>query len=64
MTIEEIDTLLKTTGFPVKYDHFTGVISPPCITYLTPYTNNVKADNKAYVVVNHWQVELYTNKKI
>lgn len=63
MTLAEVYTMLKQTGYPVAYHHFTTVPTPPYVVYLTPYSPNFAADDKAYVKVNHLQVELYTAKK-
>jgi hypothetical protein len=63
MTINDLDAILVTTGFPVAYHSFDGVMEPPCIVYLTPFSNNTYADNKVYKKGNRWQIELYTDKK-
>jgi len=41
-------TLLKSTGLPVAYHHFTSPPSPPYIVYLFSYSSNFGADNKVY----------------
>ena len=56
-------TLLKTTGLPVAYHHFTSPPSPPYIVYLFSYSSNFGADNKVYNGAKNFQVELYTTKK-
>jgi len=64
MTLTELYTLLKSTGYPVAYSHFNG--SPPSIpfiTYLEADSTNFFADNRTYKQVKGIQVELYTNKK-
>lgn len=68
MTLNEIYTILKATGFPVAYSHFTAtnntpLPSPPYITYLSAYSSNFKADNKVYHKIDNLQIELYTSKK-
>ncbi|MGS0745559.1 hypothetical protein ACU70A_06350 [Syntrophomonas erecta subsp. sporosyntropha] len=55
--------LLKTTGLPVAYHHFTSPPSPPYIVYLFSYNSNFGADNKVYDAKKNFQVELYTTKK-
>ena len=55
--------LLKTTGLPVAYHHFTSPPSPPYIVYLFSYNTNFGADNKVYNAVKNFQVELYTKAK-
>lgn len=55
--------LLKTTGLPVAYHHFTSPPSPPYIVYLFSYNSNFGADNRVYDAAKNYQVELYTTKK-
>ena len=68
MTLSDIYTILKATGYPVAYSHFTATTNnplptPPYITYLSTYSSNLKADNKVYQKIDNLQIELYTNKK-
>jgi hypothetical protein len=56
-------TLLKTTGLPVAYHHFTSPPSPPYIVYLFSYSSNFGADNKVHSQADNYQVELYTKTK-
>ena len=56
-------TLLKSTGLPVAYHHFTSPPSPPYIVYLFAYSSNFGADNKVHSQADNYQVELYTTKK-
>ncbi len=56
-------TLLKTTGLPVAYHHFTSPPSPPYIVYLFSYSSNFGADNRVYNKQSNYQVELYSTKK-
>lgn len=55
--------LLKTTGVPVAYHHFTSPPSPPYVVYLFSYSSNFGADNKVYEAQKNFQVELYTKAK-
>ena len=55
--------LLKTTGLPVAYHHFTSPPSPPYMVYLFSYNTNFGADNKVYDAAKNFQVELYTKTK-
>ena len=55
--------LLKTTGLPVAYHHFTSPPSPPYVVYLFSYSSNFGADNKVYNAAKNYQVELYTKVK-
>ena len=63
MTIKQIETLLKTTGFPVAYHHFNKAPVTPYIVFIIPYTTSIKGDDKVLVKAKHLQVELYTDKK-
>lgn len=55
--------LLKTTGVPVAYHHFTSPPSPPYVVYLFSYNTNFGADNRVYEAAKNFQVELYTKTK-
>jgi len=55
--------LLKSTGLPVAYHHFTSPPEPPYIVYLFSYSSNFGADNRVYNKQSNYQVELYTAKK-
>lgn len=63
--LENFKEILKTTGFPVAFHSFPEKEAPPMpyIIYLTPYSNNFKADGKVYSSSPHIQVELYTQFK-
>ena len=55
--------LLKSTGLPVAYHHFTSPPTPPYIVYLFSYSFNFGADNKVHSQADNYQVELYTTIK-
>ncbi len=55
--------LLKSTGLPVAYHHFTSPPSPPYVVYLFAYNTNFGADNKVYSGAKNFQVELYAKAK-
>lgn len=63
MTLAELNTALKATGYPVAYSHFKSEVTPPYIVYLFAYDSDLKADNINYVSIGNFQVELYTDKK-
>lgn len=68
MTLSEVNTILKATGYPVAYSHFTSsnntpLPTPPYICYLSAYSSNLQADNKVYKKIDNLQIELYTAKK-
>lgn len=63
--LEEFKKMLGKSGFPVAYHSFPKGEAPgmPYIVYMTPYSNNFKADGKVYSSSRHLQVELYTQFK-
>ena len=65
MRLEELKTLLGTTGLPVTYRAWPENDAPPMpyICYLVTYSNNFGADNRVYHKIDHLQVELYTKLK-
>lgn len=65
MRLEELKTLLGTTGLPVTYRAWPENDAPPMpyICYLVTYSNNFGADNQVYHKIDHIQVELYTKLK-
>ena len=68
MTLSDLVKILKATGYPVAYSHFTVIENntmpvPPYIAYIFTYSSNMYADNKVYQKVNNVQIELYTIKK-
>lgn len=63
MLLNELKTLLQTTGYPVAYSFFREPQDPPFIAFTEPYTNNFFADDKTYRVRPRWHVELYTAMK-
>ena len=46
MTLQELNNILKSTGYEVAYSHFNTPIKPPFITYLISNSENFIADNK------------------
>lgn len=64
MTLAELVTILRATGYPLAYSHFK--IEPPSIpfiTYTTPNDDAFHADNINYVTITNADIELYTDKK-
>lgn len=57
--------MLKGTGMPVAYDHFSSrdAPMPPYVVYRNPGSNNFKADGMVYHKVDELAVELYTDRK-
>lgn len=63
MEQSELFILLKTTGYPVSYHHFTTAPTPPYIVYLRAFDNNITSDYKVHGKFKFYNVELYTVKK-
>jgi hypothetical protein len=63
VTPEELKTLLDGTGLPVAYHHWDEPPKAPYVTYLYAYSSDLMADDRNYVSVDNWQVELYTAVK-
>lgn len=63
MTLPELVTILKATGYPVAYSHFESTPSIPFITYLEVGSDNMHADNRTYKQIRNINIELYTDKK-
>lgn len=63
MTLAKLYNILKATGYPVAYSHFTEAQTPPFITYTVAYSSNFIADNEIYQEIDNVQIELYTKKK-
>lgn len=65
MTMEDVKTLLESTGLPVAYRSFPEDAAPalPFVCYHTPYSVNFAADGVVYATINHINVELYTQAK-
>lgn len=68
MTLTELYDVLKATGFPVAYSHFTAtpknpLPKPPYITYFVASSPSFMADNVVYKKIDDVQIDLYTAKK-
>ncbi|ALX50467.1 hypothetical protein [Lentibacillus amyloliquefaciens] len=63
MTLKELVSILRQSGYPVAYSHFDNPQEFPYITYLTALSNNFHADDSVYQKVDTVQIELYTDKK-
>jgi hypothetical protein len=63
MTLTELIVILKATGYPIAYSHFSKTPTVPFITYSEFDSTNFLADNRTYKQVRNIQVELYTDKK-
>lgn len=63
MTQKELYQVLKNTGIPVAYHHFSSPQCPPYIVYFRENTENIGADNAVWHKVENYIIELYTQKK-
>lgn len=69
MDIKGLRTVLDSTGLPVTYHSWKSsdpdkpVPSLPYIIYYLKNSNNMGADNKVYHKQNHYNIELYSDKK-
>lgn len=63
MILQELNILLKATGYPVAYSHFNQPVNPPFITYLVTGSENFIADNKVIAKIENINIELYTSIK-
>lgn len=63
--MDKLLKILKDTGLPFAYDHFTEgeAVDPPFICYLLPGSHNFAADGKVYHKVSIVHLELYTDEK-
>jgi len=57
---KELHTLLKAIGYPVAFFAFENPPALPYLVYLDTTSGDLMADNRNYVGVTPWQVELYT----
>ena len=63
MTIEVLDSELRTLEIPVAYRAFNELTSPPFLVYYFAGSDDLKADDTNYVKVNEINIELYTRIK-
>lgn len=65
MALEDMKSLLDTTGYPVAYNAWPEGKAPalPYICFLIAYSNNFAADDVVYYPIGHYQIELYTRYK-
>ena len=63
--MEKLIAIMRETGLPFAYDHFTEGESPepPFLCFLLPGSDNFSADGRVYYKTNSVNVELYTDTK-
>ena len=55
--------ILSETGLPVARGGFKKAQPPPYIVYIFSHSSNFTADSRVYLKRDHYQIELYTEKK-
>lgn len=63
MDLKELNTLLKTTGLPVAYRHFSAPPTLPYLVYLVDGTEHGGADDVVLLQNTLFLVELYSENK-
>lgn len=63
MTYEELEQLLASVGIPFTLHHWERPPAMPYGVYFDDYTENFAADNRAYAVIRHVYIELYTRQR-
>lgn len=63
MNAEQLELILKQTGYPVANNCFETEQRPPYIAYLESSSKNFFADNTVYQQNSIWHVELYSRKR-
>ena len=63
MTLAQLCTGLKKTGYPVAYYAFKSAQEPPFICYLFVASADLVADNTNYHAMSDVRCELYTSEK-
>lgn len=63
MTYQELEQLLAPLGILFTFHHWEKPPKMPYGLYFDDYTNNFEADDRAYVVIRHFNVELYVRQR-
>lgn len=64
MTYEELQTLLTTgLGIPFVFHHWDKPPAMPYGVYFDDSTNNFAADDRVYLVIRHFIIELYVRQR-
>lgn len=63
--MDDILKLLKATGLPFAYHHFSEghAPAPPYVLYLEYGSDNFSADGRVYAHISEFHIELYTDLK-
>lgn len=63
MTYQDLERLLAPVGVPFRFHHWEGSPKMPYGVYFDDYTDNFEADDIAYVVISHFNIELYVRQR-
>lgn len=63
MTYQELEQMLAPMGIPFKFHHWEKPPAMPYGVYFDDYTNNFEADDIAYAVFRHVNIELYARQR-
>lgn len=63
MTYQALEQLLAPLGIPFTFHHWEKPPAMPYGVYFDDYTDNFEADNIAYVVIRHFNIELYVRQR-
>ena len=63
MTVKDMFTLISSLRIPCAYQVFKTPQTPPYICISITGTDNFFADDEVTQKINHWLIELYTDKK-
>lgn len=63
MTYADLEQLLAPVGIPFTLHHWEKPPVMPYGVYFDDYTENFEADNSAYAVFTHFNIELYTRQR-
>lgn len=59
----ELKELLDGLGIPFAFHHWERPPAMPYGVYFDDYTDNFPADDHVYLVVRHFNIELYTRRR-
>lgn len=63
MTYQELQDLLETSGIQFAFNHWENPTSMPYGVYFDDRTENFFADGIVYLVVRHFNIELYVRQR-
>lgn len=63
MTYQDLESLLAPLGVPFRFHHWEKPPQMPYGVYFDDYTDNFEADDIAYVVIRHVNIELYVRQR-